>query len=515
MSCQCGYCPTVIVPGIGQCKVDLIDNEGKRVKSAWPLDLDGKALLKKLFPGALKMMALRRDAGFTDLMYRELCGALSPIGSTTEGFPKSRLKVVEYPRPLSECTEDERRFIYRMVPMEALSEVVGESHMYFFAYYSFGQPYETAKALHNYIQMVKEQTGHDKVNLVPVSLGGSISVAYFDAYGDRGDIHRVMNFVPALNGSTIVADVFEGRVNSDMPEEIFDFIAGRSTAQKLASYMRLLPEGLPKKITETALNAARDTIFLNCPAVWAICPRERYDALRDKYLCDGKHEVLRAKADRYHRVHKDYEELMRKQVERGVEFFTICGYGKRLAPFVLSAEVNSDSIVDLKSASLGAFSAAAGEMLPTDYAPVVCAMGHTHVSPDGVVDAGAGLFPETTWYFSDQIHDDIAYNDVALLICREVLTNDNFKDVFSNPAFPQFNGSRNIRQIRYRLLPKAKELLETPLASHVRDELIKAVAESEELFTYTVVIDNSLTEKATARLSAAVEAATPEPEVNK
>ncbi len=509
MSCQCGFYPTVIVPGIGQCKVDLLDNEGVRVKSAWPLDIDNKALLKKLIPCALKMLIMRRDAGFTDLLYRELCAALSPIGSTAEGFPKSRLKVVDYPRSLAECTEDEKRFIYKMVPMEALSEAIGESHLFYFAYYSFGQPYETAKDLHNFIQMVKDKTGHDKVNLVPVSLGGSISVAYFDVYGDREDIYRVMNFVPAINGSTIVADVFEDRVNSGMPGEILDFIVDKKTAQKIASYMRVLPEGMPERITETALSAARDTIFLNCPGIWATCPRERYEALRDRFLCDGKHEVLRAKADRFHRVHKDYEKLLKEQVERGVEFFTVCGYGKRLAPFVLSDKLNSDSIVDLKSASLGAYSAPPGEVLPEDYVPVVCAAGHSHVSPDRVVDAGTGLFPDTTWYFSDQIHDDIAYNDIALLLCREVLTNDGFKDVFSDPAFPQFNGSRNIREIRYRLLPKVPELLETALPEHVRDELQKAAAECEELFSYTIVKDNTLTEKATARLRAAIQAATP------
>ncbi len=504
--CKCGYYPTVIIPGIGQSKVELLDNEGKRVKLAWPLELDRKQLVNRILPSAVKMIALRGDRGFTDILYRELCKALYPLASTTEGFPKERLRVVSYPQSVAECSEDEKRFIYRMVPMEQLTQVIKESHMYFFAYHSFGQPYETAKQLHLFIQNVKEKTGHDKVNIVPVSLGGSISIAYFDAYGEKKDIHRVMNFVPAINGTSIVADVLQGNVDFDNPKEVLEFILDRRTTDKILSFTKILPKGIGKKITETALSAVRDTILINSPAIWAVIPRERYDFLYEKFLCDGKHEALRAKADRFHRAQKDYEKLIKLQTERGVEFFTICGYGKKLAPFVKSKSVNSDSVLDLQSASLGSYSVPVGEKLPDDYKPDYnCGeTSHNHISPDRAVDAGAGLFPDTTWYFSNQIHDDIAYNDIALLLCREILTNEEFKDVYSSSSFPQFNGSRNIKEIKYKLLNKAKQLLETDLREHVREELVRAIDECEQLFTYTIVKDNSLTEKATKRLSAAV-----------
>lgn len=510
--CQCGYYPTVIVPGIGQSKVELLNNEGDKVKLAWPLDLDTNALLKKIAPAAIKMIALRADRGFTDVLYSSLCEGLSPLASTVDGIPKAQLRVVSYPQSLAECTDDERRFIYRMVPMEGLAEIIGESHTYFFAYHSFGQPYETAKELHLFIQNVKEKTGHDKVNLIPVSLGGSISIAYFDAYGDRKDINRVMNFVPAINGTSIASDVFAGDVNYDNSGDVFNAILDRNTAEKLASFMKILPKGMGRKITETVLLALMDTIFINSPAMWAVVPRERYETLREKYLCDGKHDALKAKADRFHRAQNNYEELLKLQEERGVEFFTICGYGKNLAGFVKSTEVNSDAVIDLYSASLGAYSVPAGETLPEDYVPVKerCKnKAHDHISPDRSVDAGAGLFPDTTWFFSNQIHDYIAYNDVALALCVEVLTNKDFKDVYTNPNFPQFNGTRNVREIK-KLLPRAKELLETELHDYIKYELVKAVAESEELLTYTIVKDNSLAEKATARLSAAVRAAEPD-----
>ena len=45
--CTCEYCPTIIVPGIGQSKVDLYSSDNKRIKSAWPMDIDTKPLVKK------------------------------------------------------------------------------------------------------------------------------------------------------------------------------------------------------------------------------------------------------------------------------------------------------------------------------------------------------------------------------------------------------------------------------------------------------------------------------------
>ena len=43
-TCNCGFYPTVIIPGIGQSKVDLYSLEGKKIKNVWPLSVDEKAV---------------------------------------------------------------------------------------------------------------------------------------------------------------------------------------------------------------------------------------------------------------------------------------------------------------------------------------------------------------------------------------------------------------------------------------------------------------------------------------
>jgi pimeloyl-ACP methyl ester carboxylesterase len=459
------------------------------------------------------MLATRKDNGFTDTVAAAIKKALDPLACTNEGIVKNRLRVVSYPYSLAECTPEERRYIYKMVPLEQLSEVVGESHLYFFSYHSFGQVYETAKQLHSYIQMVKGKTGHDKVNLVPVSLGGSLAVAYLDAYGYKNDINRVVNFVPAVNGSTVVADLMEGKLDFSNPAELFEFIFGSGTAEKICSYLKFFPSGMADLLLKKTVAAAVEVIACNSPQIWAVVPHEKYTSLRAKYLCDGKHEALRAKADRFHRAHSDLASLVKREQERGVEFFSICGYGRQLIPFCGSRDVNSDTVVDLKSASLGAYSPAFGEALPADYKNEHSNCSnpeHNHISPDRTVDASTSLIPDSVWFFKGQIHDDTAYNDVALLICRELLTNKKFNSVYSDPRFPQFNGARNIRKIKYNLLPQARELDVSGLPEAVKKELCDAVSECEKLFSYTIVEDNSLAQNATERLAAALDSAKPQ-----
>ena len=62
--CNCGFCPTIIVPGIGQSKVDLYSFDNKRIKSAWPMDIDTKVLVKKIIPSAILLLLTKKDKAF-------------------------------------------------------------------------------------------------------------------------------------------------------------------------------------------------------------------------------------------------------------------------------------------------------------------------------------------------------------------------------------------------------------------------------------------------------------------
>ena len=102
------------------------------------------------------------------------------------------------------------------------------------------------------------------------------------------------------------------------------------------------------------------------------------------------------------------------------------------------------------------------------------------------------------------MHDDTAYNDVALSLCKEIITNKDFKDVYSDPRFPQFNGSRDIFRIKYRLLPRVDELLKKALPQDIKDDLLKSKEEAENLFKNTIIKDRIEADEITKRFDEAV-----------
>ena len=505
--CKCSYFPTIIVPGIGQSKVDLYSDDNKRIKCAWPLDVDTKAFVKKILPSGVKLLITKRDKSFCKKLKEAVSEAVSPLRVNKEGVPTENLHIVDYDgHSLKDCSPDDRRYIYKMVPMESLAEVIGEDHLYFFAYNSFGQPYETAKRLDEYIQNVKKETGHSKVNLIPVSLGGSIATAYFDAYGSKNDINRVCYFVPATNGSTLIADAFSKNIDLSNPVSLLNMFLDAKTVSTFEKVLKRFKDETAKNIVNAFVDGILETFLMNCPGMWAVLPKEKYEDFRDKYLIGDEYKVLREKTDRFYKAQSNLRTILTDIEKQGTKFFSLCGYDLPLLPFAGTKNLNSDTIVDFKSASLGGTAAPAGEKLPENYEAVYDRC-QNHISPEGTVDLGTAIFPDSTFCFRYQVHDDIAYNDVALLLCKEILTNDKFTDVYSDPRFPQFNGTRDIFRIKYRLLPKVEDLLKKDLPEDIKSSLLKSVEEVNELFSNTIIEDRTQADEITKRFDEVVKKA--------
>lgn len=423
------YTPCVILPGIGQSKVELLDKNGNKVKMAWPLDVNGEELLGKLKGPMMKMMLFRKDAGFSDKVADVVREAVDPLAVKEDGTMKNRLRTVTYPS-LAECTEQEKRYIYRMVPMQKLTEIIGEENLYFFAYNSFGQPYETAKDLDEYIQRVKAETGSDKVNLVPVSLGGALSTAYFDAYGYKNDVKRVMYFVACLEGSRLIGDILSKNIDTTSIVPVIELLASKTLAEKAESLLKMLPAGVEELTMQKALDALLETVIVNCPSMWSIIPPDMYPLLAEKYLSGKKVAAVREQADRYFAAQKNIRGIITERMNNGTEFFAVAGYDMQLVPISASTTISSDTIIHTASCTLGATLAPLGETLDREEGE--------YISPDKCVDASTGFLKDTTWYFKGQQHDATAYNDTALEVAKRVLSDDSFRDVRSDASLPQF-----------------------------------------------------------------------------
>lgn len=439
VSCECNYYPTIIIPGIGQSKTIEIDGEGRKIKNSWPLDLDTDSLKKGMVAPALRMLLLRHDLGFSDKAAKAIARALDTLSCYPDGSQKHNIKVVSYNYPLSECSADEKRYIYRMVPLQRLSEVIGESHLFFFSYDIFTRIGKTADALNEFIQMVKEKTGHSKVNLAPVSMGATVTTFYLDRYGEKGDINRVVGVVPAYDGSVVVSDLLSGRLNIDDYKSLFIDLLGKKDGEKINKLIGYMPKKVVEPCVRKIIKSALDTILLNSETMWGIVPSAEYEALRDKLISDPPHARLREATDKAFEIRKDIGALIKKyRDELGIGFFTLCGYDLQLFKAVGSTKVSSDMVVNVTSSSMGAFAAPLGETLPAGYSQRVNC-GHSHISPDNKLDASCGALPETTWYYQGMGHEESAENDSLLELAKMLLMDNSINSVFDRPEYPQFN----------------------------------------------------------------------------
>lgn len=436
MKCECGNYPTIIIPGIGQSKTIEVDENGNMIRKAWPLDLDTDALVKKLIPSALRMVVFRRDCGFTKALSKAIKEGIDTLACYPDGEPKHRIQTVSYNCPLSECSESDRGYVYRMVPMQRLSAEIGEDHLFFFAYDIFCRISKTVDALDEFIQMVKEKTGHDKVNLAPVSMGGTVTFNYLDKYGDKGDINRIVGVVPAYDGSVMISEIVKGNINIDSFGGLLSELVGRKDAEMIKKYIAYVPKKLVEPIARTAISAMLEAAVLNSETMWALVPSSEYEALRDKYISDEAHKRLREASDKAFNIRKDPKAVVERFPD--ISFFTLCGYGVRLVEALGDGKISSDMIVNTTSCSMGAYLSDLGETLPSDYVQK-CDCGHNHISPDRTLDASCGAIPESTWYWKNMEHEQAAENEDLLNLAKLLLRNNDIKSIHDAPGFPQFS----------------------------------------------------------------------------
>lgn len=440
-ACGCGHLPAIILPGIGQSKVILVDDAGNKLKNGWPLEVDGKDFLRPVLLPALGMLLTRQNTGVVAAVKKGIRQLLDPIACNPDGTRKHKAQVVSYPYSLADCTVDEKRYINKMVPTGSFAKEIGEDHLFFFAYDIFGEIEKTAAELDAYIQMVKAATGHSQVNLIPVSMGATIATAYFADFGQKQDVHRVVGVVPAWDGSVLVSELLHLHVDAENYEDLFVALLGKSDTKKIMKYLRYVPKKLIPKLILAIFESALETILVNSSTMWGVVPAQAYPHFCAKYLADPAHAALKAVCDKQYRERADFAAVVQRESARGVSFFSLCGCGVPVFGAVQAGNVNADMVVHTASASMGAHCVALGEALPADYRQQNLHCGdaqHNHIAPDRSLDASCGVLAETTWYFSGMEHEQAADNEQLLQLVAVLLRDDALKTVHQDPAYPQF-----------------------------------------------------------------------------
>ncbi len=526
---SCEKSPVVILPGINHSPTYLHDENDE-----YYLDADGNTVggtllileLSKLWAkipalavSLLATLALQHSVGLEKAAYAAASAAFWVQECDENGDHVNNLQTQRWNHPISEMTEDDKDWLYRMIPLQNVEKVYGGDHIYLFTFNLVGDPIKSADELDEYIDMVKEQTGHDKVTLLPVSLGGTILTAYLNEHGHE-DVDQIINVVACLDGTDIVADMMDRKWNladEYLYHEFIPPILGEDAAlgYLINIVLHIIPRSGVDAILTGAISAILDKMMINCPQIWAMIPSYRYDALAARYLTDKPN--LKARTDRFQDARLNLEKNILAAVADGVEVNTIAAanldFGEQDYAFfgiVASAsDYNSDGIINLASTTMGATGAPSDKTLAdVEYTKEKKCINpdHNHISPDNKVDVSTAVLPENTWIFLDQ-HHEVGNNDAVLNLVKAILINE-VETVNDNPAeYPQFNATANTKYIRRWRIPEAQALLEAAdkgevtLAEGDREEILAAIAQGEEVINATVA-DAEKTKAAEDRLNA-------------
>lgn len=532
--------PTIIIPGISQSISYLADENGDVVYNENGTELSGGLLIiddSKILPtitnnllAPLTRALIRQndnDGKLQEGVTKTVKELFSVQASNTDGEPIENLQTVSYKSSVAGMSEDDRDYFYRMIPMKTLTEdtvdvttgevvqeaILDDDDLYLYAFPLIGDPFKSAEGLDEYIQFVKSEKGVDKVNIVTISLGGTILTAYLELKEGTGypDLNRIVNVVSCLQGTDVMGDFFmrEFKINDpEHPEydefffnEFLPMIMMESEGNGTLGYiiniaLKIMSRDVVYAILTGAVDGIMDTLLLNCPQFWAMIPTDRYEDVKAKYSyiwdetdADYGNGVLAAKLDRFQTAKEDLVENLNAFVDakEGNLVHNVSGFGldysvqdyNFFGAMRSSDTTNSDAIIDIDSTSLGATYAPAGELLSDD----ILFSDDAIVSPDGSIDVSTCAFVETSWFFQNQ-HHEVGRNDVVISLIGRLITGD-IKSVDDDANFPQFNGNRNTRNIRRWRLEEAATLITNYADGKTADtegnELICSQADIDEL----------------------------------
>ncbi len=526
--------PTVIIPGISQSISYLADENGNPAVNSNGEELSGGLLIldsTQILPAVTDNLAVplatalitQSDANgkLKDGVYNTVKELFAIQSSDKTGKPVNNLKTISYvkddgvtPASVTDMSQDDRDYFYRMIPMQRIKDDVGEENLYLYAFPLIGDPMESARGLDDYIQKIKADKGVDKVNVVTISLGGTILTAYLELFKDTGypDINRVVNVVACLQGTDVMGDFFLRNWNLEDEfffHEFLPMVMEETSGNAALGYLinvalKIFPKAAVYAILSGAVEGILDSLILNCPQFWAMVPADRFDDAKAKYSYiweDAEYAELAAKIDAFHVAALNLEANFTKLMDDGKLVHSVAGYGLDysaqdycfFAAMKSSLTTNSDAIIDIDSTTLGATYAPAGEILPDDILFAEDAI----ISPDGSLDISTCAFPENVWLFEGQ-HHEVGRNDVVISLIGKLITGEIKSVNDMSDAYPQFNGNRNTKNITRWYLEEAEEVFaeaEADPTLYAEADIIELRAAYDEA---NILLDNTICDPAEA-----------------
>ena len=382
--------------------------------------------------------------------------------------PRYAMPVSEYPWAVDEDGEyrsEARERFFSSIPCEDIArEKFGENfedYLYCFNYCAFSYTSKNVEGLHDFIETIvaDNKVGAKDVVLVPMSMGASITTAYLDAYPTKAENHikRVIGIVGAWDGTEVIADMLT-QSYCDMSADLFyngliSDLVGEPWGYLVNVALRIAPKQVLRDFIDMALRALATELFGRTPSLSNMAPLDRYEEVMATGFITS--DVVRKEVDDFYAAKSRLHENIANLQAEGVTFSFIAGYGLTfgactpdysLFGFMKSAPTtNSDEIINIDSTAPG-----------TSFVPFGTKFEDTkgrELSPDGSIDISTCIYKDSTWYFYEQKHE-LEHNNTALslalnLATGHVTTVDSCDDPNGEYYYPQFNGARNLKPLKW------------------------------------------------------------------
>jgi pimeloyl-ACP methyl ester carboxylesterase len=301
--------------------------------TGWPLEIDVMPLIKRALPNMLLSILTRKNVGLTEAMYEGTYNALSLIEKDNDGKYVNNIEVPCYEMPMSELPDEVKEEYYNFLPIQELSEIVGEDNVYYFGYDSLGDVISTTDHLNYYIHnVVLPQTGAKQVKICSISLGGTIAVRYLDKYPEDYKLIKKVVFVePALDGSNIIGDLLTNNLSVYDDKELYSnilvaLLGETPLAYALSIVLRILPSDVHKSALNGLVNGVVDIAALRSPIIWALCPEAYYEEARAIWLENDELTVIREKVDTFQAARANFSANLAALQATGAEVFDLVCY---------------------------------------------------------------------------------------------------------------------------------------------------------------------------------------------
>jgi len=526
--------PVVLIHGIFQSQVFfydddgnvIVDDNGRPIEAGLP-DLDLTAIALPLLLPLVASFMLQSDIFLVRALQNAVRAALGPMGMDEYGRPLANTQVRRFvdengkPMSLAELEAagdtDGRNYILRTLPLEGVAATIGEDKVYYFAYDSLGNHGDITDELLQFIKDVSAKHGGSQVKIVPISLGGTFANSLIDYYyesdlrttGPNGKplLHSVIYVIPALDGSRIAGDVYLNELatgNKDLYHDMIPLLVEGYMGPLINIVLRLLPKRVVLKIFDGVVDTLMEEIGSYFTTLWSLVPSGDYERAREMWLMDDAHAEVRKQTDKYYQAQLNSRENVLKMQADGVHVYDIVEYNLLLYSIAGSyRSVNSDTLIHVDSASMGATSVMPGKSLPADYVPKDPSCTdptHNHFDDSRTLDASTGILPEHTWYFKDSNHERTGRNDVILGLVTKLVITDEYISVHDDPNWPQFNYGRTPGDLKW-MVEFAEAADASEFSATDKAELDAAIQEAKDVLAKTIVVPGEY-EDAFGRLSA-------------